>query len=167
MQTTVQAAVEAGQPPDVLFGGGNTVYSLGRWAYEGRLIDLSDEILPFASLFDRDELASAILSDANTGRRGLYELPMGIATNHLHVWRNLLEQAGFTLVGRMARRPAALYHIQLQCGSALPSGRARSSGQGVRALIVGEGWLMHYLDFSRESWLDPSDPPAHATMSIR
>ena len=92
-----QAAVEAGQPPDFLFGGGNTAYYSGQWAYEDRLIDLSDEILPFASLFDPDALAFATLFDATTGRRALYALPMGFATNHVHVWRNLLEQAGFTL----------------------------------------------------------------------
>ena len=96
-QVKVQAAVEAGQPPDFLFGGGNTAYSFGQWAYEDRLVDLSDQILPFASLFDPDGLAFATLLNAKTGRRALYALPMGFATNHVHVWRNLLEQAGFTL----------------------------------------------------------------------
>jgi hypothetical protein len=37
------------------------------------------------------------LLNAATGRRALYGLPMGFATHHVHVWRNLLEQAGFTL----------------------------------------------------------------------
>ena len=61
------------------------------------LIDLSDEILPFKSLFDPDGLAFATLFNATTGRRALYALPMGFDINHVHVWRNLLEQAGFTL----------------------------------------------------------------------
>ena len=39
----------------------------------------------------------ATLLDATTGRRGLYALPMGRDTNHVHVWKSLLEQAGFTL----------------------------------------------------------------------
>ena len=96
-QVKVKAAVEAGQPPDFLFGGGNTAYSFGQWASEDRLVDLSDQILPFASLFDPDGLAFATLLNAKTGRRALYALPMGFATNHVHVWRSLLEQAGFTL----------------------------------------------------------------------
>ncbi|HSA82524.1 MAG TPA: ABC transporter substrate-binding protein [Geminicoccaceae bacterium] len=90
-----KGAIEAGQPPDFLFALISTYY--GQWAYEGRLVDLSNEILPFASLFDRDALASATLLNATTGRRALYALPMGINTNHVHVWRTLLEQAGFTL----------------------------------------------------------------------
>ena len=37
------------------------------------------------------------LLNGTTGRRGLYVLPMGRTTNHVHVWKSLLEQAGFTL----------------------------------------------------------------------
>jgi hypothetical protein len=29
-----------------------------------------------------------------TGRRGLYLLPMGFATHHVHAWKSLMEQAG-------------------------------------------------------------------------
>ena len=90
------AAVSAGQPPDFLFGT-HTDYCYGQWADEDRLVDLSDVIGPFASLFDPDALGYATLLDATTGRRAVYALPMGFATNNLHVWRNLLEQAGFTL----------------------------------------------------------------------
>ena len=96
IEAKAQAAVEAGQPPDFLFGS-DTDFSYGLWAYEDRLIDLSDVIGPFASLFDPDALGYATLFDATTGRRALYALPMGFASNHVHVWRNLLEQAGFTL----------------------------------------------------------------------
>ena len=96
IEAKVLAAVEAGQPPDFLFGTA-TDYYYGQWAYEDRLVDLSDVIRPFASLFDPDALAYATLLNATTGRRALYALPMGFSTNHVHVWRSLLEQAGFTL----------------------------------------------------------------------
>ncbi len=39
----------------------------------------------------------AVLLNAKTGQRALYALPMGRTTNHVHVWKSLLEQAGFTL----------------------------------------------------------------------
>ena len=52
---------------------------------------------PLASQFDQDALDRATLFDATTGRRGLYALPMGRYTNHVHVWKSLLERAGFTL----------------------------------------------------------------------
>jgi multiple sugar transport system substrate-binding protein len=47
--------------------------------------------------FAPDALERAMLLDATTGRRGLHALPMGRLTNHVHVWRSLLERAGFTL----------------------------------------------------------------------
>jgi multiple sugar transport system substrate-binding protein len=96
MEAKVLAAVEAGQPPDFLFGTG-TDYYYGQWAYDDRLVDLSDVVRPFASLFDPDALSYATLFDATTGRRALYALPMGFSTHHVHVWRNLLEQAGLTI----------------------------------------------------------------------
>jgi hypothetical protein len=83
IETKAQAAVSAGQPPDFLFGT-NTDYYYGQWAEEGRLIDLSDVIAPFASLFDPDAIRYATLLDATTGRRALHALPMGFATNNVH-----------------------------------------------------------------------------------
>ena len=41
---------------------------LGQSANEDRLVDLSDQILPFASLFNPDGLAFATLLNAKTGR---------------------------------------------------------------------------------------------------
>jgi multiple sugar transport system substrate-binding protein len=90
------AAVSAGQPPDFLFGSNIETYN-GQWAEEGRLVDLSDVIEPLASLFDPDALAFATLLDATTGRRALHALPIAFSTHTVHVWRNLLEQVGFTL----------------------------------------------------------------------
>jgi multiple sugar transport system substrate-binding protein len=91
------AAIEAGRPtPDFIF----TVASIEhyeRWAYQGRLVDLRDAIGHFSNLFDPDALDAVTLLDGTTGRRGLYLLPVGFGTHHVHVWKNLLEQAGFAL----------------------------------------------------------------------
>jgi multiple sugar transport system substrate-binding protein len=38
-----------------------------------------------------------MLVNQKTGQRALYALPWGRSTNHVHVWKRLLEQAGFTL----------------------------------------------------------------------
>jgi multiple sugar transport system substrate-binding protein len=92
----IKAALEAGHPPDFAFGflfG----YYVGQWAFEDRLADLSDTIGHFADLFDPDALERAMLVNAKTGQRALYGLPMGRSTHHVHAWKSLLEQAGFTL----------------------------------------------------------------------
>ena len=50
-----------------------------------------------AAQFDQGALGTETLLDNTTGQRGLYALPMGLYSNHVHVWKNLLERAGFTL----------------------------------------------------------------------
>ena len=90
------AALAAGRPPDFLFGLDIDLY-YGQWAHEGRLVELTDTLGPLASLFFPDSLERATLFDATTGRRGLYALPMGRVANHVHVWKSLLERAGFAL----------------------------------------------------------------------
>ena len=91
------AALEAGRPtPDFVFTVAET-QPYERWVYEGRLVDLTDAVGHFSDLFDPDALERVTLLDGTTGRRGLYLLPMGLASHHVHVWKSLLERAGFTL----------------------------------------------------------------------
>jgi multiple sugar transport system substrate-binding protein len=90
----IAAALEAGKLPDFAFGL-NLLET--QWAFDDQLADLSDAVGPFSNLFDPDALDQAMLLNARTGQRALYGLPVGVVTNHIHVWKSLLEQAGFTL----------------------------------------------------------------------
>ena len=49
------AALEAGQPPDFLFGVRLADY-IAQWAYDDRLVDLTDTVGHFSDLFDPDAL---------------------------------------------------------------------------------------------------------------
>jgi multiple sugar transport system substrate-binding protein len=90
---SANAALEAGTPPDFLLAREQAPV----WAYEDQLIDLTEALGLALGLFDADAIEAATLLNGRTGKRGLYALPMGRRSNHLHVWRSLLEQAGFTL----------------------------------------------------------------------
>jgi multiple sugar transport system substrate-binding protein len=92
----IAAALKAGQPPDFAFGY-FLDYHIGPWAFDDRLVDLSDAIGHFADMFDPDVLSWEMWLNASTGQRALYGLPMGRTTYHIHVWKSLLEQAGLTL----------------------------------------------------------------------
>jgi multiple sugar transport system substrate-binding protein len=92
----IEDALEAGQPPDFAFGALSSVH-ISQWAFEDRLVDLTDAIGHFSDLFDPDALAMVTLLNEKTGHRALYALPMARATNHIHVWKSLLGQGGFTL----------------------------------------------------------------------
>jgi multiple sugar transport system substrate-binding protein len=91
-----EAAYQAGRPPDFAFGL-DLSQSFAQWAFEDQLVDLTDAIGSFAGMFDADALESVKLFDGRTGQTGLYGLPMGRSTVHIHVWKSLLERAGFTL----------------------------------------------------------------------
>jgi multiple sugar transport system substrate-binding protein len=80
------AALAAGEPPDFLFGLDTTDY-YGRWAHEGRLVDLADTLGPLAGLFFEDLLEHATLLDASTGKRSLYALPMARSSRLAQTWR--------------------------------------------------------------------------------
>jgi multiple sugar transport system substrate-binding protein len=90
------AAIEAGRPPDFAFAWNITTYA-PKWALEDRLVDLSDAVGHFSDLFDPYQLDRAMLLNARTNERGLYGLPFGYVTDHLHVWKSLLQQSGFVL----------------------------------------------------------------------
>jgi multiple sugar transport system substrate-binding protein len=94
----LEAALETGEPPDFAFGISiSSGRHISKWAFEDRLVDLTDAVGHFSDMFDPDALAWYTLLDERTGQRALYALPMGLTTNHVHVWTSLLEQAGFTL----------------------------------------------------------------------
>jgi multiple sugar transport system substrate-binding protein len=92
----IVASLEAGQPPDFAFGLllGSFV---GQWAFDDRLVDLSDVVGHFSDLFDPEVLSWELWLNARTGQKALYGLPMGRTSYHIHVWKSLLERAGFTL----------------------------------------------------------------------
>ena len=89
------AALEAGQPPDFAFGVGFEIYSR-QWAFEDRLVDLSDTVGHFSDLFDPDALDRVRCSTRRPGERPCTRCRWA-ARNHVHVWKSLLERAGFTL----------------------------------------------------------------------
>jgi Bacterial extracellular solute-binding protein len=63
----VQAAIDAGRPPDFLFGQ-IAEHVIPRWAEEGRLVDLTDIVEPFKDMFDADTLELATLRNGRDQR---------------------------------------------------------------------------------------------------
>jgi multiple sugar transport system substrate-binding protein len=96
-QREVQAALEAGRPPDFLWGLGGTTDLADQWAHKDQLVALDETLGPLEDLFDANLLDLVTLPNGRTGERALYALPMGRNSNYVHVWKSLLEQAGFTL----------------------------------------------------------------------
>lgn len=83
-------ALEAGNPPDLLFST-QTDLTLGPgWAADGILADLSDAIEPVEDLYSSTALKTASSYNSATKRRGYYGAPIYQHALHLHYWRDLL-----------------------------------------------------------------------------
>jgi multiple sugar transport system substrate-binding protein len=142
------AAVESGRPPDFAFGALVSDY-VGRWAYEGRLVDLAATLGPLTAELDRDALTQATLLDGTTGRRGLYGLPMTRDTNNLHVWRSLLERAGFTLedIPKEWEPFWSFWCDRVQPAVRKALGREDVWGVGLPMSALGNDTLMEFMQF--------------------
>ena len=71
------AALDAGTVPDVAYSDSYDVQAQGKWAYEGKLEDLSDILLPMKSAFAPNTLETANLYDNVAKKRAF----MGFSTS--------------------------------------------------------------------------------------
>ncbi len=89
------AALDSANPPDVGYADTYDVQAGGKWAFEGKLEELSDILEPMKSAFAPATLETAFLMNGQTKKKGYYGFPMKQQTMHVQIWSDLLEQSGF------------------------------------------------------------------------
>ncbi len=89
------AALDSGSPPDVAYGDVFDFQVAGKWAFEGRLEDLSDILLPMKANFLPVTLETAYMYNEKTKKRGYYAFPMKRQTMHIQYWKDMLQEAGY------------------------------------------------------------------------
>jgi multiple sugar transport system substrate-binding protein len=89
------AALDSNNPPDVAYADTYDVQASGKWAFEGKLEDLSDILVPMKSAFAPNTLETAYLLNGQTGKKGYYGFPMKQQSMHVQIWQDMLEKAGF------------------------------------------------------------------------
>ena len=72
----VTAALDAGTPPDIAYADAFNLQTAGRWAFEGRLEDVSDVITPIKDRFASNTAEAAWLANGKTGKRAYYAFPL-------------------------------------------------------------------------------------------
>jgi multiple sugar transport system substrate-binding protein len=157
-QEKVEAAFKVGAPPDFLWGP-LSFWWVPEWAYEGRLVDLEDALGPLVNLFDADAIDVSTLLNGRTGEHGLYALPMGRPSNHVHVWSSLLERAGFTLADIPDQWDAfwSFWCDQVQPAVRTAMGRDDIWGVGLPMSDAAGDTLDQYMQFQvayDASWFD-------------
>lgn len=89
------AALDAGTPPDVAYADVYDFQVTGKWAYEGKLDDISDILTPMKDRFAPNTLETTYLYNDKAKKKAYYAFPLKQQTMHIEYWKDLLEQAGF------------------------------------------------------------------------
>ena len=89
------AALDAGTVPDVAFGLTYDFQAAGKWASEGKLVDLSDILVPMKDKFLTNTLSTAYLYNEKAKKKAYYAFPVYQQTIHVNYWRDMLAEAGF------------------------------------------------------------------------
>jgi multiple sugar transport system substrate-binding protein len=89
------AALDSGTPPDVAYGDVYDFQVAGKWAFEGRLLDLGPVLKPIQARFAPGSLETTFLYNDKAHDRAYYAFPMKQQTMHIEYWIDMLEKAGF------------------------------------------------------------------------
>src|SRR6202789_369423 len=88
-------ALASGTVPDVAYSDTFDVQAGGKWAFEGKLEDLSDILVPIKAKFAPNTLETAYLYNGETKKKGYYGFPLKQQSMHVQIWSDMLAKAGF------------------------------------------------------------------------
>jgi multiple sugar transport system substrate-binding protein len=89
------ASLDAGNPPDVAYGDVYDFQVTAKWAYEGKLEDISSILDPMRAKFEPAALATTFLYNNTNQKRAYYAFPVKQQTMHIQYWKDMLADAGF------------------------------------------------------------------------
>lgn len=89
------AAMDSGTPPDVAYADVYDFQTTGKWAFDGKLEDISDAINPIKDTFEASALATTFLYSDKAKKKAYYAFPLKQQTMHIQYWKDLLSTAGF------------------------------------------------------------------------
>jgi multiple sugar transport system substrate-binding protein len=89
------SALDAGTPPDVAYADVYDFQVAGKWAYDGKLEDISDIITPLKARFAPNTVETTLLYNDKAKKKAYYAFPLKQQTMHIQYWEDLLQNAGF------------------------------------------------------------------------
>jgi multiple sugar transport system substrate-binding protein len=89
------AALDAGTPPDVAYADVYDFQVAGKWAFDGKLEDITDIITPMKDKFLKNTIETTYLYNDKTKKKAYYAFPMKQQTMHIQYWKDMLAEAGF------------------------------------------------------------------------
>ena len=126
------AALDAGTPPDVAYADVYDFQVAGKWAFDGKLEDISDVIGPMKDKFLKNTVETTYLYNDKTKKKAYYAFPLKQQTMHIQYWKNMLADAGF----KESDIPKAWKaYWDFWCDKVQPAHRSKT---GKRTYAVGE-----------------------------
>jgi multiple sugar transport system substrate-binding protein len=89
------SALDAGTPPDVAYADVYDFQVASKWAFEGKLEDISDVINPIKARFAPNTVETTFLYNDKDKKKAYYAYPLKQQTMHIQYWIDMLQQAGF------------------------------------------------------------------------
>ena len=89
------SALDSGNPPDVAYSDVYDFQVTAKWAYDGKLEDISGVIDPLRAKFEPVALSTTFLYNNATQSRAYYAFPIKQQTMHIQYWKDMLADAGF------------------------------------------------------------------------
>jgi multiple sugar transport system substrate-binding protein len=89
------AALDSGSPPDVAYADVYDFQVTAKWAFEGKLEDVTSVIDPLRAKFEPNALSTTFLYNDQTKTRAYYAYPIKQQTMHIEYWLDMLQEAGF------------------------------------------------------------------------
>src|SRR5258708_4074028 len=89
------SALDAGTPPDIAYGDSYDFQVAGKWAYDGKLEDISSVIEPMRTRFAPNTVETTFLYNNKAKKKAYYAFPLDQQTSHIHYWIDMLQTAGY------------------------------------------------------------------------
>ena len=89
------AALDSGSPPDIAYADVYDFQVTAKWAYDGKLEDISGVIDKVRNNFEPAALATTFLLNNTNNTRAYYAFPLKQQTMHIQYWKDMLAEAGF------------------------------------------------------------------------
>ena len=84
------AALDAGTPPDIAYSDTYDVQTAGKWAFDGKLEDITDVIEPMKDRFAPVTIETAFLYNDKTKKKAYYGFALKQQTLHIQYWKDML-----------------------------------------------------------------------------
>ena len=126
------AALDAGTPPDVAYADVYDFQVTGKWAFDGKLEDISDIVSPMKDKFLKNTVETTYLYNDKTKKKAYYAFPLKQQTMHVQYWKSMLADAGI----KESEIPASWKaYWDFWCDKVQPAHRSKT---GKRTYAVGQ-----------------------------